>query len=103
MGRDLNDVWFEGPARGAAMHLSEGLNLITLPSAKEDLDYTSYDMLMDLGGQTQVSSTRRYDYYWGWETTSWFMNQRSGVEFSTSTGEGYLIYMKQEKENWRPY
>jgi hypothetical protein len=103
MGRDLNDVWFEGPARGAAMHLSEGLNLITLPSAQEDFVYRSYEMLEDLGDQTQVSSTRRYDSVWGWETTSWFRGVTSGVNFNARNGEGYLIYMKQEKVNWRPY
>ena len=107
MGRDLSGVWFEGPARGAAVHLGDGLNLVTLPSANEEFEYTSYQMLTDLGGQTEVSSARRYDYYWGWQTTSWFklsgVPYVSGVDFDTRNGEGYLIYMKQEKENWRPY
>jgi VCBS repeat-containing protein len=103
MGRDLSNVWFEGPACGAAAHLSEGLNLITLPSAPEDYAYRSYDILQDLGDPTQVSSARRYDSIWGWQTTSWFRGFVSGVNFTARNGEGYLIYMRQEKENWRPY
>jgi len=103
MRQDMNGVWFEGVARGAAVYLSPGLNMITLPSADEGFQYTSYDMLEALGDQTEVTSARRYDNTQGWQTTSWFLGSASGVEFNTRTGEGYLIYMKEEKWDWRAY
>jgi hypothetical protein len=103
MGQDLNGAWFEGPARGAAVHLSTGLNLVSLPWAQEDFVYTSYEMLEALGDETEVSSTRRYDDTWGWQTNSWFLGVPSGVKYNTRNGEGYLIYIKQEKVNWRPF
>ena len=96
-------MWFEGLACGAAVHLAPGLNLVSLPSADVGFEYTSYDMLEDLGDETQVTSTRRYDNTQGWQTTSWFMGSVSGVEFNTRPGEGYLIYMKKEIWNWRAY
>jgi hypothetical protein len=60
-------------------------------------------MLEALGDETEVSSTRRYDDTWGWQTNSWFLGFPSGVPYNTRTGEGYLIYMKKDKVNWRPY
>jgi hypothetical protein len=101
--QDVNDVWFEGIAHGAAIDLAQGLNLVCLPAAKEDLEYSSYEMLEDLGDDSQVSSIRRYDPTQGWQTTSWFAGSASGVEYNTSRGEGHLIYMNQERLNWRPY
>jgi hypothetical protein len=103
MSQDMNDVWFEGVACGAAVYLSPGLNLVSLPSADEGFQYTSYDMMEDLGNETVVTSTRRYDNIQGWQTTSWFRGSVSGVEFNTRPGEGYLIYMKKEIWNWRAY
>ena len=103
MGQNLNGAWFEGPARGAAVQVSAGLNLVTLPSASEDFVYSNYDMLEDLGDQTQVSYTRRYDKIQGWQSTSWFLGLPSGVPYNTRSGEGYVVYMKEEKENWRAY
>jgi len=74
-----------------------------LPAAPETFDYTSYEMLADLGDETQVASIRRYDYTYGWQTTSWFLGVPSNALFSTRMGEGYLIYMKADKVDWRPY
>jgi hypothetical protein len=103
MGQDVNDMWFEGIAHGAAIDLTPGLNLVSLPVAEQDFEYSSYEMLEDLGDESQVSSIRRYDSTQGWQTTSWFLGSASGVEYNTSRGEGYLIYMNQEKLNWRAY
>jgi hypothetical protein len=103
MGRDMNGVWFEGVACGAAVQLAPGLNLASLPSLGQGFQYTSYDMMEDLGNETVVTSTRRYDNIQGWQTTSWFLGSVSGVEFNTWPGEGYLIYMKKEIWNWRAY
>jgi len=102
MKQDMDDVWFEGMAHGAAIDLAPGLNLVCLPAAREEFQYSSYEMLEDLGDESQVSSIRRYDPT-GWQTTSWFMGSASGAEYNTIKGEGYLIYMNQEKLNWRPY
>jgi len=103
MGQDVSGVWLEGVALGAAVDLATGLNLVSLPWVREEFEYRSYEMLEDLGDQTQVSSVRRYDNRSGWQTTSWFQGSASGANFRTRPGEGYLVYMKGEKENWRPY
>jgi hypothetical protein len=103
MSRDMNGVRFEGVACGAAVQLAPGLNLASLPSLGQGFQYTSYDMMEDLGNETEVTSTRRYDNIQGWQTTSWFLGSVSGVEFNTRPGEGYLIYMKKEIWNWRAY
>jgi hypothetical protein len=103
MGQDVNNVWFTGLAHGAAVDLSPGLNLVSLPSANEYFEYSSYEMLGDLGDENQVSSIRRYDSAQGWQTTSWFLGLPSGALYNTSRGQGYLIYMKTEQLNWRPY
>jgi hypothetical protein len=103
MDQNLNDVWFEGPAHGATRSLSSGLNLVSLPAAEDTFVYTSYEMLEDLGDESQVSSIRRYDATQGWQTTSWFLGAPSGALYNTNRGEGYLIYMKEEIRDWRPY
>jgi hypothetical protein len=103
MKQAMSGVWIEGVACGAAVHLRTGLNLVSLPSGDGGVPYTSYDMLESIGDQTKVTSTRRYDRTEGWETTSWFRGLVSGVEFNTHPAEGYLVYMKEEKWNWRGY
>jgi hypothetical protein len=103
MGWDTDDVWFEGVAHGAAVRLASGLNLVTLPATQEPVEFGSYEMLLNLGDESQVSSVKRYDDIWGWETTSWFTGVPRGENFDTTMGEGYLIYMKEDKVNWRPY
>ena len=103
LNKDLNGLRFEGPVRGAALDLAAGLNLVSLPAADQAFEYSSYEMLQGLGDESQVSSIRRYETTQGWQTTSWFMGSPSGAEYSTRRGEGYLIYMKEEKLSWRPY
>jgi hypothetical protein len=101
--QDLNDLRFEGPVHGAALDLAAGLNLVSLPMANHAFEYRSYDMLQDLGDESQVYSIRRYDVTQGWQTTSWFLGSPSGADYITSRGEGYMIYMKEDVVNWRPY
>jgi hypothetical protein len=103
MGQDLSDVWFEGPALGAALQLADGLNLVTLPWVEEDFVYSSYDMLQDLGDQSRVSYIKKYDESRGWQTTSWFLGSAAGALYNTRTGEGYLVHMKEGTEGWRPF
>jgi hypothetical protein len=103
MARDVTDVWFEGFALGAAVDLSPGLNLTCLPAAKQGFTYDSYEMLGSLGNDTEVASVKRYDTSQGWQTTSWFLGSPAGAQFSTTEKEGYLVHMKQGKEQWRPY
>jgi hypothetical protein len=105
MSRGVADVWFEGIALGAAVGLSPGMNLVSLPAPKEGVTYDSYQMLQSLGDENEVASVKRYDSSQGWQTTSWFGDPPvpAGVNFPTTEKEGYLIYMKQSKEQWRAY
>jgi VCBS repeat-containing protein len=103
MGRDLDDVWFEGIAVGAAVNLSPGLNLVCLPAARESFEYDSYEMLESLGDSNEVASVKKYDSAYGWQTTSWFLGSPSGALYDTRKGEGYVVYMKEAKQQWRPY
>jgi len=104
MSRGVDDVWFEGIPVGAAVDLSPGLNLTSLPAVNQYvLPYSSYQMLQSLGDEDEVASVKRYDFSGVWQTTSWFLGSPSGVNFLTTEKEGYLIYMKQAKEQWRPY
>lgn len=103
MEQDMNDVWFGGVAQGAIIDLAPGLNLVNLPAIEDSFQYSGYEMLLDLGDASQVSSAQRYDATAGWQTTSWFNGLPSGEDFDTRKGEGYLIYIKEEKKDWRPY
>ena len=103
MGQEMNNLWFDGIDRGAATDLRSGLNLVCLPAAEDGFIYSSYEMLQDLGDETQVASVRRFDSTQGWQSTSWFLGVPSGEDFETRKGEGYLIYMKEALEGWRAY
>ena len=107
MSRDVDDVWFEGIALGAAVDLTPGMNLVTLPAPKQGFTYDSYEMLEGIGDESEVVSVRRYDFSDGLEATFWFefgdSYQAAGELYDTSEKEGYLIHMKQGKEQWRAY
>jgi VCBS repeat-containing protein len=103
MGWDVDNLRLEGIAHGASVHLSAGLNLVSLPATQEPIDFTGYEMLGSLGGETEVSSVSRYDDVWGWETAAWFDLLPAGRDFDTRQGEGYLIYMNEDMVNWRPF
>ena len=103
MEQDVDDVWIEGIALGATVDLTPGLNLVCLPTTEDGFDYTSYEMLQDLGTETEVSSLKRYTSSDGWQTTSWFFGVPRGALYSTSRGEGYLVNMKEAISDWRPY
>jgi hypothetical protein len=62
-------------------------------------------MLTGLGDNTEVASVKRIDSSGIWQTTSWFGDPAvpAGANFLTSEREGYLIHMKEAKEQWRPY
>ena len=95
MKRDLNNLWFEGIACGLLIDLKRGLNLVSLPASNGPLQYTSYDMLENIGDESLVSSIQRYDSTLSWQTTSWFAGLPSGENFDTLAGEGYIIYMNE--------
>jgi hypothetical protein len=103
MERDVDDVYFEGIALGAAVDLMPGLNLVCLPTAENGFDYSSYEMLEGLGTEAEVSSLKRYTYADAWQTTSWFLGSASGALYSTNRGIGYLVNMKEATSDWRPY
>ncbi|MEJ2430627.1 MAG: hypothetical protein P8075_17170, partial [Deltaproteobacteria bacterium] len=100
----LPGVTFEGIPVGTLVDLLPGLNLVGLPADNNPgFTYTSYQMLQDLGNDQQVAYVKRYDPYEGWQTTSWFEGNPAGDLFDIREGEGYFVYMKERKENWRPY
>jgi hypothetical protein len=103
MSRGVDDVWIEGIAVGAAVDLSPGMNLTSVPAAKQEFTYDSYEMLQSLGNENEVASVKRFDSSGAWQTTSWFLGSPSGAFFMTSEKEGYLIQMKDAKQQWRPY
>ena len=76
--------------------LNWGLNLFGLPVYPKE-PFTSYSLLLYLkeqgGGGDVVTSIRRYDYNYGWQTASWFLGMPAGKNFPIKPGEGYLIYM----------
>ncbi|UCD80395.1 MAG: hypothetical protein JSW26_02900, partial [Desulfobacterales bacterium] len=100
---DVNNVWFEGIALGVSIDLLPGMNPVCLPAAGDGFVYNSYQMLEDLGDEDQVSYIERFNPDEGWQSTSWFLGSPAGDEYMTRTSEGYIIYMNQEKLDWRPY
>ena len=76
-----------------------------MPAVKQGFSYDSYEMLDSLGNDSEVASVKRIDSSGIWQTTSWFGDPAvpAGVNFATNEKEGYLIHMKEAKEQWRPY
>jgi hypothetical protein len=104
MKENLSGVSFEGIPVGSVVDLLPGLNLVGLPANDNPgFSYGSYEMLESLGDDQQVDKIRRYTPADGWQFTTWLDGQPAGDLFNTSPGEGYFIYMKEGKENWRPY
>ena len=99
----VNNVWFEGIALGTATDLLPGMNLVCLPAAGDGFTYTSYEMLQDLGDENQVAYIERFNPTEGWQSTLWFLGSPAVDEYTTRAGEGYIIYMNQEKLDWRAY
>jgi len=79
------------------------LNLTSVPATNQGFTYDSYAMLQSLGNENEVASMKRFDATGVWQTTSWFLGSPSGPKYITSEKEGYLIYMKEAKGQWRPY
>jgi hypothetical protein len=64
---------------------------------------TAFAMMQALGGEAFVSSIQRFNTNTGkFETGSYLYGQPVGVNFPIKAGEGYLIYMKQEKGGFQP-
>ncbi|MBM3242423.1 hypothetical protein FJZ31_39695, partial [Candidatus Poribacteria bacterium] len=84
-------------------NLFVGLNIIGLPHVPEGATYTSYDLLPDIGNESEVAKLQRIDASQGtWETTSWFFGAPSGKKFPIERTGGYLASMKVSKPGWTP-
>ncbi len=84
-----------------AVDLNAGLNVITFPCVPAGL--TSFQILQAIGDDTMVSSIQRYNEGEGqFETTVYHNGQPAGVDFTVVAGEGYLIYMKQNRSGFSP-
>ena len=56
-----------------------------------------------VGDETEVSSIQRFNSESGsFETTSYHDSQIVGTDFPIQPGEGYFIYMKQNRLNFKP-
>ena len=77
--------------------LSAGLNLFGYPVDVPE-GYTSYDLIMELGTEDEISKIQRYNPATGtFEATTYEESAASGSEFNIVNGEGYLVYMKVAK------
>ena len=81
--------------------LVSGLNLVGSPCAPPTL--TSFQLLQLIGDETVVNSIQRYRTTDGqFETAAYENGQPVGVDFSIAPGEGYFVFMKQDKPGFRP-
>lgn len=77
--------------------LFKGLNLFGYPVVVPD-GYTSYDLIVDLGDDSEVVKIQRYDKNSGtYLTTSYNAGIPEGDQYDIVTGEGYLVFMNEEK------
>jgi len=60
-------------------------------------------LLEKLGGEAVVSSIQRFNQDTGeFETAAYHNGQPVGADFSIISGEGYFIYMRQDRFGFRP-
>jgi len=78
----------------ASISLCKGFNLISYP-VEIPHNYSSYDLLRDIGNSEIVTKIQRYTDEW--ETTVWFNNQPAGKKFLIDNCLGLVIEMKQAK------
>jgi Zn-dependent metalloprotease len=84
-----------------AIDLAAGFNLATLPCVPPD--YTSYELLSNLGGESFVNSVQRFNPATGrFDTASYENGQPVGINFSIKAGQGLLIKMKKRREGFSP-
>lgn len=78
--------------------LEQGFNLVSFGDVTGGSGQTAFDLLQDIGDETVVSSIQRFNSDTGsFDTTAYDANgQPIGVDFPIVSGEGYIIYMKQE-------
>ena len=80
-----------------------GLNIIGLPHVPEGSAYTSYDLLPDIGDESEIAELQRIDALLGiWETTFWFFGAPIGNNFPIERTGGYFASMKVSKLGWTP-
>ncbi len=78
-----------------------GLNHIGFPCIAEGT--TAFQLLENLGGEAAVSSIQRYNKTTGqFETAAYENGQIVGADFPIIPGEGYFVFMKQDKPGFRP-
>ena len=81
-------------------NLIPGGNLIGTPCSGGT---TAFQLLERLGGEAVVSSIQRFNQDTGeFETAAYHNGQPVGADFSIISGEGYFIYMRQDRFGFRP-
>ena len=92
---------FPVPVPNPPIHLKAGANYIGIPFPPAG--YTSYTMLRDIGNPEEVVSIACFDPLVDrWLVTCWGFNRPIGDQFLIRAGQGYLVFMKQEKTDWFP-
>jgi len=95
---DKQSLSLSGNKKCSSVNLSPGFNLAGINCPPDNL--SSYELFEQLGGCNDVEKISKHDGKW--LTTSCFLGQVSGQSFTIVHGEGYLIYMKKEKLNFKP-
>ena len=81
----------------STVYLVAGLNLMGYP-VEVTGGYSSYDLLVDLGTEDEISRIERYNSATGtFETATYDAGVPSGDEFNILNGEAYYVYMKESK------
>lgn len=105
---DLEDIDFDGvnnageAAQGTDpkspdVEFTTGFNLFGYP-VEVPSEYTSYDLIVDLGTESEVEKIQRYNASTGTlETTSFSGGVPAGQEFDIVNGAGYIVYMYVDK------
>ncbi len=79
------------------INLSAGFNLFSYP-VNVPQDYTSYQLIDDLGAEDEVYKIQRYNANTkSFVSTTYENGNPSGDDFTIINGEGYIGYMKADK------
>ncbi|MCL6582357.1 MAG: carboxypeptidase-like regulatory domain-containing protein [bacterium] len=87
----------QGNITSCTLNLKEGINLVGIPAVLGD-QYSSHDLLLDLGQDTAISIWRYNKLRGEYEFTYWLGNHPAGVNFPIRIGEGYFIHTRAEKQ-----
>ncbi len=83
--------------RAANVYLKKGFNLFSYP-VQVPANYSAYDLLLTLGTNTEVEKVQRFNKAAGlYETALYASGVPSGIDFPILSGEGYIVYMLQQK------